>query len=94
MSAEDLRAVVNGMLFARCGNAREEGLATRTQINTPPQLVSNYCTSDSDWQEQPRGTRTPRSMRACYWTASPKAMRDLVKFQDMPPPAPMGSTAL
>jgi hypothetical protein len=35
LSALDLRAVETEMLLARCGNARVEELATKTQRNTP-----------------------------------------------------------
>ena len=94
LSADDLRAALTEVLFARCGNARVEGLAKATLRNIPPQLVSSYCNTHPGWEERRRGTRLPRATRVCYWTSSPEAIRDLIKFQDMPPPAPKGSTTL
>ena len=94
LSADDLRAALTEVLFARCGNARVEGLAKATLRNIPPQLVSSYCNTHPGWEERRRGTRLPRATRVCYWTSSPEAIRDLIKFQDMPPPAPKSSTTL
>jgi hypothetical protein len=94
MPAYDLRAAVTEVLFARCGNARVEGLAKATVRNTPPPLVSIYYNTHPGWEERRRGTRLPRATRVCYWTSSPEAIRDLIKFHDMPTPAPKGSTTL
>jgi hypothetical protein len=94
LTTEDLKVAVNEVMFARCENARVEGLAKATLRNIPQQLVSIYCNTQPGWEEQRRRTRLPRATRVCSWTFSPEEIRDLVKFQDMPPPAPKGSTTL
>jgi hypothetical protein len=71
-----------------------EGLAKAMLRHIPPQRVSSYFNIHTGWEEQRRETRLPRATRVCYWTSFPEAIRDLVTLQDMPLPAPKGSTTL
>jgi hypothetical protein len=66
LSAEDLRAAVIEMLSARCGNARVEGLAKATLMDTPSRHVSSYYNTHTGREEQRRRTRLPRATKVCY----------------------------
>jgi hypothetical protein len=89
---------LEGRNYFRVVRTIEERPSERTRDNDtkkhPPQLMSSYCNTYPGWEEQRRGTRRPKATRVCQWASSPKAKRDLVKFLDMPPPAPKGSTEL
>jgi hypothetical protein len=91
LSAEDLRAAVIELLFARCGHAQVEGPSKATQRNTP------LKTSCERLLQYPPGLGGVAPWDApsyidegVFWDVFSlvECYSDLFKFQDMPPPTP------